>query len=253
MTVVQGSFAAHDRTRDPQEQFAEMRQELVDSLHQTLSDAKHGWLFPTFLVKAIENKIWEHERKLINGSVPPMKLQEFVREKYPCGLGTSFEVVEKLIAGHPKAMLAWDQTTRGTHGRTNAPRDPDTGQFKPELDNIQDRFDGSAPTGTSAQAGIRRLEKAAADGDGNAMDLLQRVIDPDDKMSINGACVKMGWRKPVRTVVDTDDGMSDAVVRRMGPIDTIKQAWKRATREQREEVAAWIDDQMSPLKSTIFR
>jgi len=36
MTVIMGSFAAADRTRDPEEQFAEIRQTVVDSLYQTL-------------------------------------------------------------------------------------------------------------------------------------------------------------------------------------------------------------------------
>jgi Arc/MetJ family transcription regulator len=57
-------------------------------------------------------------------------------------------------------------------------------------------------------------------------------------MTVNGACVAMGWRKPTRTVVDTDDGLSDAVVRRLGPIDTVRQVWKRASQEQREEIGA---------------
>jgi hypothetical protein len=43
--------------------------------------------------------------------------------------------------------------------------------------------------GNSAQAGLRRLEKAASAGDGNAADLLRRVVDPADAMTVNGAFV----------------------------------------------------------------
>ncbi len=66
--------------------------------------------------------------------------------------------------------------------------------------------------GNSAQAGIRRLEKAATAGDSNAADLLRRVTDPNDAMTVNGACVAMGWRKPMLTVVNTPDGLAAALV-----------------------------------------
>ena len=46
------------------------------------------------------------------------------------------------------------------------------------FDNIQgDIKEGRAPTGTSAQAGIRRLEKAAESGDGNAGNHSRRASD----------------------------------------------------------------------------
>jgi len=46
MTVTMGSFAACDRTRDPDEQFAEIRQTVVDSLHQVSSDVAHDLRTP---------------------------------------------------------------------------------------------------------------------------------------------------------------------------------------------------------------
>jgi ABC-type cobalamin/Fe3+-siderophores transport system ATPase subunit len=39
----------------------------------------------------------------------------------------------------------------------------------------------------------------------DAMELLQRVIDPDDPMTINGACVKMGWRHPKKEAFRASD------------------------------------------------
>ncbi len=90
-------------------------------------------------------------------------------------------------------MLAWDKAVRGEHGgaREGAGRkpavaaevpdhDPETGEIK--LDNIQlEKPVSDAPTGTSAQAGLRRLEKAASAGDGNAADLLRRVMSLNEK------------------------------------------------------------------------
>jgi len=115
------------------------------------------------------------------------------------GLGVTFEVIEKLIAGNERAMLAWDKAVRGEHGGNRNPTGRNQHTPEPEavpdvvkLDNIQlDQSKGASPTGTSAQAGLRRLEKAASAGDGNAADLLRRVVNPDDAMTVNGACVAM--------------------------------------------------------------
>jgi hypothetical protein len=113
MTVFQGSFAATDRTRNPEEQFAEIRQKVVDSLHQTLDSTKHGELFPTFLVEAVENEVWKHPRRLTHNTVPPMDVRDFVRKPYPVGLGTTVEIIERLIAGNERAMLAWKRALPG--------------------------------------------------------------------------------------------------------------------------------------------
>jgi len=37
------------------------------------------------------------------------------------------------------------------------------------------------------------------------------VINPDDAMTVNGACVAMGWRKPMLTVVNTPDGLAASI------------------------------------------
>ncbi len=34
-----------------------------------------------------------------------------MKRSYPTGLGATFEVIEKLIAGNERAMLAWDKAT----------------------------------------------------------------------------------------------------------------------------------------------
>jgi len=65
--------------------------------------------------------------------------------------------------------------------------------------------------------------------------------------------VAMGWRKPMLTVVNTPDGLAAAAARVIGPMDTVRRAWGRATQEQREEIAAWVDEQMSPLARSVFR
>ncbi len=136
-------------------------------------------------------------------------------------------------------MLAWDKAVRGEHGgaRDGAgrkpaiaddapPHDPDTGEIKPDNIRLENTpvAKPSSDYGTSAQAGLRRLEKAASAGDGNAADLLRRVINPDDAMTVNGACVAMGWRKPTDQRRAHENG---PIPQRTGPLYLLHQGLVR--------------------------
>ena len=177
-------FRPDPRFNDADAQMAEHRQFLVDNLYRTLDEAKHSSAFPDILIEAIQNEVWAHPRQLSQKMVPPLPLAEFVTTPFPRGLGTTSETVRKLIAGNAAAELAWDRAVRGEHGRSNAPRDPKTGRLVkvavPKSDNIRHKID----YGTSAAGGMRRLDKAAAAGDGKAAVLLRQVTDfsqPDDR------------------------------------------------------------------------
>ncbi len=104
-------------------------------------------------------------------------------------------------------MLAWDRATRGEHGGAHNPRGlgGKSGKTVDDIVNVDDmhvdnKHSTVRPTGTSAQAGLRRLEKAAEAGDGNAVDMLRRVLDPNDAMTVNGACVAMGYVEVVHSM-----------------------------------------------------
>jgi len=92
---------------------AKDRQLIVDDLHRAYDDAKHGALFPVFLIEAVENEIWRHPRKVGGNTIPAMPLAEFIHRSYPEGLETSVEMIERIIAGNEKAMLAWDVAWSG--------------------------------------------------------------------------------------------------------------------------------------------
>jgi hypothetical protein len=97
-----------------------------------------------------------------------MELPEFIATPYPSGLGTTVAIVEKLIAGNERVRLAWDRAIRESPGNPN--RDATTGRMaSPSDDNIHNRIERpDRPTGTSADAGLRRLDKAAQRGDQKA-------------------------------------------------------------------------------------
>ncbi|MGD9656903.1 MAG: hypothetical protein AB7U61_04560 [Methylocystis sp.] len=73
------------------------------------------------------------------------------------GVGASCEIVENLIIDRPDVLALWCGATKQKAGNPNE-RD-EKGRLTPSLDNIQERT--KAPTGTSAQAGMRRLQEAA--------------------------------------------------------------------------------------------
>lgn len=108
-----GTFTAGNPLKDPEQQFAEIGQSVLDGLHRTLVDAQSGWLFPELLVEAITNEIWAHPRQLDYRMVPPMPFREFVTERYPLGLGATEKIVEKLIAGDADAERAWKAALDG--------------------------------------------------------------------------------------------------------------------------------------------
>jgi hypothetical protein len=64
-----------------------------------------------------------------------------------------------------EALALWVEVTKRKAGNEN-PRD-EKGRLTPSLDNIQER-EPPAPTGTSAAAGLRKLQKAANEGNGKA-------------------------------------------------------------------------------------
>lgn len=72
-------------------------------------------------------------------------------------------------------MLAvWVEVTKRKPGEGQA-RDPGTGRMLPKTDNIQDRPE--TPSGTSAAAGLRKLQKAAAEGNKKAAEELKDVVN----------------------------------------------------------------------------
>jgi hypothetical protein len=102
-----------------------------------------------------------------------------------------------------EALLEFDQAIRGEHGGAHNPHGlgGKSGKTADDIVNVYDiHVDNNSgtvrPSGISAQAGLRRIEKAAEAGDGNAAEMLRRVLDPSDGMTVHGACVELGWRKP---------------------------------------------------------
>jgi len=118
-------------------------------------------------------------------------------------------------------VLAWDKAVRGEHGgaREGAGRkpasaevpahDPETREIK--TDNVSLEYGAKrvrpADYGNSAQSGLRRLEKAASSGEGNAAGFLRRVVatcahsDQRPQPQMLTRDFGLAWGSPVRARV----------------------------------------------------
>lgn len=179
-----------------------IRQEIVDDLKRLLDDREHLSTFPAMLSIALEQRVWESARISPNGAqIAPSSLHDFIHKPYPFGIGANYEIVENLIRGHADVLAQWCEVTRrkagAPEGNKNAARDAEE-EAKTNLDNVQDCL--KAPTGNSAAAGMRKLLKAAAEGNEDAARELEAVKAGDKK--VHRACVDAGLRKT--TKIDAD-------------------------------------------------
>jgi hypothetical protein len=100
----------------------------------------------------------------------------------PRPIADKAQVIEKLIAGDNAATSAWDQAVRGEPGNPTCGK---KAQESPIVYNIHNR-----PSGTSTDAGLRRLDKAAQAGDDKAAEMLRRVSAPSAQPGADAAAIR---------------------------------------------------------------
>lgn len=239
------SFKAIDGSSD-QEAF--VRQNIVNSTYTSLTNGAQGLKnFPVFLAECFEHAVWRHERILAGGSkCGPISFHEFIHAPYPTGLDATYDTIRPLIEAppHRELLKLWDEATQRSPGNPTG-----VNQYKKAeagtLYNVQDTYEPSAPTGNTAQAGIRRLRKAAEAGDDRAQVQLQGVLD--GRLSVNAACISMGWRKPTVTVRDEPVALFEAAARKTGALEMAKRAWFKMSIEEQEEFLEWASRNMTTV------
>lgn len=192
----------------------EMYQEYVDRVHDAMQKNSVGQItFASGLLDVLKNRVWEHARKGAMSVFEPVSFEEFVKLPYPQGLDSDFDTVEKFIQlstvekTRNEALALWCQLTKRPAGAPAGNQNAAKSSSPDEtiVDNIHDCSE-ERPTGTSRAAGMRRLQKAAEEGDEQAQAYLEDVLD--GKMSIHAACIAMGWRKKMRAVPADEAGPS---------------------------------------------
>jgi hypothetical protein len=187
---------------------AAMNQKVVNDLHDNMRDMSCVEQFPSNIRWLLEQRTWERPRRFEKMAVyPPCSLHDLICKPYPEGIGVTFETVERLIKPHPEVFALWTEATKRPAGGANNPAGLGGKSGKTEddivnLDIVQDDKVAlpKAPTGNSAAAGLRKLQKAAAEGNAKAQEELAAVIAGEKK--VTPACVAAGLRKPTR--IDPD-------------------------------------------------
>jgi hypothetical protein len=223
--------------RPPDLEAAHLRQEAVDSLHRALTGAVDGLRnIPIFLKECFTRKSWQLERILAGGNrQEPIPFHEFVHANYPVGIGATYDTIRGFIAQDVELLAMFDEAARRVDGGQlgNANWSSQQLEYNTTVDNINSRVDDDAkpfepapdappprPTGTSAQAALRRLEKAVREGNERAAAQQQDVIA--GRISPHRAAVNMGWRKEPT------------------PLETGKRAWLKMTDDEREQFRDWV-------------
>jgi hypothetical protein len=210
-------MTVHSFTPRSEKDEAVSRQDLVNDLHERLKGVGDLKAFPTDFKLVLEERVWEKERVLAGGAViEPITFHEFIHSDYPRGIDANYDVIERLIGGRPDVLAIWTEVTKRPVGRPSA-----------ETETLYIVQDKTAPTGNTAAAGLRKLQKAASEGNEAAAEAV------DGKKSVHRACVDAGVRKSTR--IDRD----------------VKQRCDRA-------IAEWIvghagaNDDLSPIVADLF-
>ena len=192
-----GSNVERLRVPTPEEALIFKRSSATDSAFSIIGKGRHGQeLLPQCLLDAFECEAWK-DRKTPNGAaVCNADFMEWVTAPYPRGLGTTPEIVRAILTSSPEAgkaqqaLLLWDRATRREGGRP-------TGET---VDNIHS-FE--RPSGTSAAAGLRRLDREAEKGNEIAARALEQV--KAGTVSVHAAMVDCGFRKSTKIDRDVRD------------------------------------------------
>ena len=175
---------------------------LVEALGSSLRSGDHGLkAVPGLVKRVLAEDAWRSFVTQRGEFVEYDRFEEFVGTPPLKGLGASLDLVRTLVRDDPVALDLFDQATKGQAGRRTD-----------LLDNIQE-VEVVAPSGTSREAGLRRLRK-------DRPDLHAEVLA--GTLSTHAAMVKAGFRRRSMTVpMDSPESAAKALRRNLDP-DQIK-------------------------------
>ena len=156
MTEPQEGPAAHDVLR--------VRAAVIDALSSSLDRGAAGLsAVPGLLRQVLEGETWRHFVTMRDEEVRHDDFRAFIRTPPLKGLGATEDLVRRIVSADIATLNLLDTVLQRRPGRpsTQVPEvwdEPSEAQPAAEtLSNIQ----GSAPAGTSREAGLRKLRKHA--------------------------------------------------------------------------------------------
>lgn len=155
---------------------------LVEALGSALREGEHGLKTgPALLVRVLREESWRSFVTQRGDQVEHRHFEQFVTTPPLKGLGADMRLIRKLIdaiedpKGRAAALNLLDQAMAGRQG-----------ERRDLLDNIQEVELEAAPSGTSREAGLRRLRK-------DRPDLHAEVLA--GRLSTHAAMLNAGFRK----------------------------------------------------------
>lgn len=178
---------------------------LVEALGSALREGEHGLKHgPTLLVRVLREESWRSFVTQRGERVHHERFEQFVTAAPLKGLGASMRLIGKLVdaiedpAARAQAQDLVDQASGSRQG-----------QRGDLLHNIQEVAHSAAPTGTSREAGLRRLRK-------DRPDLHAEVLA--GHLTAHAAMVQAGFRRRSVTVpVDNPENTARALRRNLEP------------------------------------
>lgn len=170
---------------------------IVSSLQHALGEGEHGLKHvPGLIKRTLQSRAWKSRIvRETKQEVSFTRFADFVSAPLVEGLGANLEIIRKLIRDDPEALSLFDQAVQGKPGNPSGANQYQSGT----VDNIHD---STRPTGTSAQAALRRLRK-------NRPDLLKRV--EAGELSAHSAMIEAGFLKSTLTIQPTVQGFARAI------------------------------------------
>ena len=177
---------------------------LVEALGSSLRSGDHGLkAVPGLVKRVLAEDAWRSFVTQRGELVEYEQFEEFVATPPLKGLGATLDLVRTLVRDDPVALDLFDQATRTPNGGDRR------SEAAISLYNIQSDPDVTAPSGTSREAGLRRLRK-------DRPDLHADVLA--GRLSTHSAMVKAGFRKrKISVPVSSAEDAAQAIKRNLEP------------------------------------
>jgi hypothetical protein len=180
------------------------KMQLCDTAFSALSHGE-GLLknFPGLLQRIIEEKAWENRKVQLRGIVTLKSLRELITLPPMEGWDEDIEKIRALLQDDPLVLQMFNDELKEQHGGDRKSKDR---QIK--VDNVKLDKGGNSKAYT-----VSRLQRERPD-------LFEAVCK--NELSANAAAIQAGFRR-VKT-----------------PLDTLRSAWGKASKEEREAFRAEI-------------
>jgi hypothetical protein len=183
---------------DAPEEQAKTRQDILHSAYRAMEARDQGTTnTPILLKECLTKRIWEKPRVLSSGNtVEATSFREFVYGHYPMGLDSSYEKIERLLAGKPSLAEIWKELT----GRTLPQRPPHTVQHA-----VADVVVGDSRKRQLDETRVQSLAESILE-----IGLLNPISVTETGKLVAGrhrleACKRLGWELIPAQLIELDD------------------------------------------------